>query len=66
MATLKRTVQEFRADNLTDWAVALTYYGLLAVRWRKAQYRCRESSAFATSPTSAVGYGCTAPGDHAG
>ena len=30
-ATLKRTVQEFREDNLTDWAAALTYYGLLAL-----------------------------------
>ena len=23
---LKRTVKEFREDNLTDWAAALTYY----------------------------------------
>lgn len=30
-ATLKRTVQEFSEDNLTDWAAALTYYGLLAL-----------------------------------
>lgn len=30
-ATLKRTVAEFREDNLTDWAAALTYYGLLAL-----------------------------------
>ena len=28
---LKRTVSEFRADNLTDWAAALTYYGVLAI-----------------------------------
>ncbi len=28
---LKRTVREFREDNLTDWAAALTYYGVLAV-----------------------------------
>jgi membrane protein len=28
---LKRTVKEFRADNLTDWAAALTYYGVLAL-----------------------------------
>src|SRR3954465_8993525 len=28
---LKRTVKEFRADNLTDWAAALTYYGVLAM-----------------------------------
>jgi membrane protein len=30
-AVLKRTVKEFRADNLTDWAAALTYYGVLAI-----------------------------------
>jgi membrane protein len=30
-ATLKRTVHEFRDDNLTDWAAALTYYGILAI-----------------------------------
>jgi membrane protein len=30
-ATLKRTVREFRADNLTDWAAALTYYAVLAI-----------------------------------
>jgi membrane protein len=30
-ATLKRTASEFRADNLSDWAAALTYYGLLAL-----------------------------------
>jgi membrane protein len=29
--TLKRTVGEFREDNLTDWAASLTYYGLLAL-----------------------------------
>jgi len=29
--TLKRTVAEFQEDNLTDWAAALTYYGLLAL-----------------------------------
>jgi membrane protein len=28
---LKRTVSEFRADNLTDWAAALTYYGVLSI-----------------------------------
>jgi membrane protein len=28
---LKRTVSEFRRDNLTDLAAALTYYGILAV-----------------------------------
>lgn len=28
---LKRTVSEFKADNLTDWAAALTYYGVLAI-----------------------------------
>jgi membrane protein len=30
-AALKRTVKEFRRDNLTDWAAALTYYGVLAL-----------------------------------
>ncbi|MDX6609393.1 MAG: rane protein [Solirubrobacterales bacterium] len=29
--TLKRTAGEFREDNLTDWAAALTYYGLLSL-----------------------------------
>ena len=28
---LKRTVREFQADNLTDLAAALTYYGVLAI-----------------------------------
>jgi membrane protein len=30
-ATFKRTWSEFRQDDLTDWAAALTYYGLLAL-----------------------------------
>jgi membrane protein len=30
-AALKRTVREFQEDNLTDWAAALTYYGILAI-----------------------------------
>ncbi len=30
-ATLKRTVKEYSEDNMSDWAAALTYYGLLAV-----------------------------------
>ena len=30
-AALKRTVTEFKDDNLTDWAAALTYYGVLAI-----------------------------------
>lgn len=30
-ATLKRTVTEFQEDNLSDWAAALTYYGLLSL-----------------------------------
>src|SRR5215211_4888724 len=30
-AALKRTIREFREDNLTDWAAALTYYGVLAI-----------------------------------
>jgi membrane protein len=29
--TLKRTVSSFRDKNATDWAAALTYYGVLAV-----------------------------------
>jgi membrane protein len=29
--TLKRTLTEFQEDNLTDWAAALTYYGLLSL-----------------------------------
>jgi len=28
---LKRSVKEFREDNLTDWAAALTYYGVLSI-----------------------------------
>ena len=28
---LKRTFKEFKADNLTDWAAALTYYGVLSI-----------------------------------
>ena len=28
--TIKRTLKEFSEDNLTDWAAALTYYGVLA------------------------------------
>jgi membrane protein len=31
LSTLKRTATEFRDDNLTDWAAALTYYGLLSL-----------------------------------
>ena len=30
-ATVKRTVKEFLEDGLTDWAAALTYYGLLSL-----------------------------------
>ncbi|MEX0973250.1 MAG: YihY/virulence factor BrkB family protein [Solirubrobacterales bacterium] len=30
-ATLKRTATEFMEDNLSDWAAALTYYGLLSL-----------------------------------
>ena len=30
-AVLRRTVREFRKKNLTDWAAALTYYGILAI-----------------------------------
>jgi membrane protein len=28
---LKRTIREFREDNLTDWAAALTYYAILSI-----------------------------------
>ncbi len=28
---LKRTIREFREDNLTDWAAALTYFGVLSI-----------------------------------
>lgn len=30
-AVLRRTVREFREDNLTDWAAALTYYGVMSL-----------------------------------
>ncbi len=29
--TIKRTLKEFSEDGLTDWAAALTYYGILAL-----------------------------------
>ena len=29
--TAKRTVREFDNDSLTDWAAALTYYGVLSI-----------------------------------
>src|ERR1700729_2491543 len=29
--TLKRTFKEYSEDNMSDWAAALTYYGLLAL-----------------------------------
>ena len=28
---IKRTISEFKEDNLTDWAAALTYYAILAI-----------------------------------
>jgi membrane protein len=31
LGALKRTVKAFKADNLMDWAAALTYYGVLAL-----------------------------------
>src|SRR5947209_20388024 len=31
LGVLKRTISEFKADNVTDWAAALTYYGVLAI-----------------------------------
>ena len=39
---LKRTIREFKRDNLTDWAAALTYYG----SWRssrRSSRSCRSS-----------------------
>ena len=30
-AVLRRTVREFREDSVTDWAAALTYYGVLSI-----------------------------------
>src|SRR5947208_6530167 len=30
-AVFKRTVREFREDNITDWAAALTYYGVMSL-----------------------------------
>jgi membrane protein len=31
VGVLKRSVSEFKEDNLTDWAAALTYYGILSI-----------------------------------
>ena len=31
VGVLKRSVREFKEDNLTDWAAALTYYGILSI-----------------------------------
>jgi membrane protein len=31
LSVLKRTVKEFKEDNLTVWAAALTYFGVLAI-----------------------------------
>jgi membrane protein len=31
LGVLKRSVAEFKDDNVTDWAAALTYYGVLAL-----------------------------------
>jgi membrane protein len=31
MAVLKRTFKGFKKDNLSDWAAALTYYGVLSI-----------------------------------
>jgi len=31
IGTLKRTFKEFSADNITDWAAALTYYAVLSI-----------------------------------
>jgi membrane protein len=31
LAALKRTFKQFSVDNVTDWAAALTYYGVLSI-----------------------------------
>ena len=31
LGVLRRTIREFKDDNLTDWAAALTYYAILAI-----------------------------------
>jgi membrane protein len=31
LAALKRTLKEFSEDNISDWAAALTYYGVLSI-----------------------------------
>src|SRR4051812_15906750 len=31
LATLKRSLKGYKKDNLSDWAAALTYYGILSV-----------------------------------
>jgi membrane protein len=31
VGTVKRTIRDFREDNLTDWAAALTYYAVLSL-----------------------------------
>jgi membrane protein len=31
VGVLKRTLREYKADNVSDWAAALTYYGVLAI-----------------------------------
>jgi membrane protein len=31
LGVFKRSAKEFKEDNLTDWAAALTYYGILAI-----------------------------------
>src|ERR671924_1849724 len=31
LGVFKRSAKEFQDDNLTDWAAALTYYGILAI-----------------------------------
>jgi membrane protein len=30
-SVIRRTIREFRDDNLTDWAAALTYYGVMSL-----------------------------------
>src|SRR5919202_1587863 len=31
LGVLKRSMREFSADKITDWAAALTYYGVLSI-----------------------------------
>ena len=41
---VKRTISEFRADNVTDWAAALTYYAILAIFPSRKRQHCKLNS----------------------